>query len=222
MTLQIINNESLDKISDGYVREIGNIYLDACLGQIEFAGGGEAAEAWTQNPSGLLLYTGACGIGKTHFCAAIIRYAVSKGLTNLRYTSEQMFFSRLRRAIGDSNNIDYIDLIRHIADQQLFILDDFGASGHTPFREEVMLSLIDYRLNLGKRYATLITTNLTREAIYEDWSQLSLSGTPRTGDRSEIIKDSINKKSHPRIGDRLFAKTNVIWEAPDHPSYRQQ
>lgn len=80
--------------------------------------------------------------------------------------------------------------MRHLVDDQLVILDDFGSSGHTSWRNEVLFDFIDYRYN-SKNF-TIITTNLTPDEISKDYS--------------------------PRLASRLFASENTyisLFNSPD-------
>lgn len=67
-------------------------------------------------------------------------------------------------------------------DDDLIILDDFGSSGHTDWREEILFEAIDYRYS--KKMPTIISSNLSREEIFSTYGK--------------------------RIGSRIFSKENLI------------
>ncbi len=136
-----------------------------------------------------LLFTGPCGVGKTHLAAAVLRELVeNRGARGLFAE-----FGRLLRRLQDTYDRGSATPSREVIDPVLLadvlVLDDLGATRTTPWVIET-LGLI-----LGERYdqdrLTLITTNLPVEA----------------GPGEETLAD--------RIGDRLASRlVEMCWIVP--------
>ena len=82
--------------------------------------------------------------------------------------------------------------MRDLIDDVFIIFDDVGASGHTEWRQEVLMDLIDYRYE--SMLPTVFTTNLSPKEVYSSYG--------------------------PRIGSRLFSKENTILFYEDMPDLR--
>ncbi len=110
---------------------------------------------------GWLLITGQYGCGKTHLAAAIANQTVSLGVPTLFLTSPDLL-DWLRFAFTDPDTTfeQRFDEIRTI---QLLILDDFGTENATPWAQEKLFQILNYRyLN---RLPLVVTTNHDLESI---------------------------------------------------------
>lgn len=58
--------------------------------------------------------------------------------------------------------------MRYLVDDELVILDDFGSSGPTTWRTEVLFDFVDSRYNSNN--FTIITTNLNPDEISRDYN----------------------------------------------------
>ena len=136
-----------------------------------------------------LLFTGPCGVGKTHLAAAVLRELVeSRGARGL-FTEFGRLLRRLQDTYDRTAETAARDVIEPVLAADVLVLDDLGATRTTPWVLET-LGLI-----LGERYdqdrLTLITTNLPVEA------------PPGT----ETLAD--------RIGDRLASRlVEMCWIVP--------
>src|ERR1700674_3231027 len=79
---------------------------------------------WVKNPHDFLIFCGNPGVGKTYFCAAIVKDLLIAKL-NFRYFSEISFLSHLRSEIEKDH--DFQREIDRICDTPFFIMDDIGA-----------------------------------------------------------------------------------------------
>lgn len=135
---------------------------------------------WMKFGTGFLVYLGAPGCGKTHFCHAI--FNDSEKIERYKYKrlwKESDFFSRLRSSLSLG---DYNSEMKFMVDDDLVIYDDLGSVGHNEWRNEVIFSFIDFRYQYAK--PTVITSNLPE---------------------NEILN-----KIGSRVHSRLFAKENTI------------
>jgi len=110
---------------------------------------------------GWLLLTGTYGCGKTHLAAAIANEAVNNGVKALFLTVPDLLdWLRFSFSSGESS---YEERFEEIRQAPLLILDDLGTQNTTPWAQEKLFQIIDYRYI--RRMPTAITTNLTMAEI---------------------------------------------------------
>lgn len=143
---------------------------------------------YLKKPKNILLYHGSPGIGKTYFCASLVKWCFSN-FNTFRYHREEDILRRLRNSIGEGK-ADYLMNLEYLIDDQFVMLDDVG-SGINPkkvshrdleFRREVFFSFLDYRYRTG--LPTVVTSNFNHDEFKEVYSE--------------------------RICSRLFASENTI------------
>ncbi len=127
-----------------------------------------------------LVFTGNPGIGKTHFCAALMEFCLSQ-FESFRYWKEQDLLERIRSSMSEFKG-DYFQTLKLLIDDDLVILDDIGSSGVNDWREEILFKTIDERYNSLK--PTIITSNFSR--------------------------GEFKKLYHPRIYSRIYDHENFI------------
>ena len=117
---------------------------------------------FAHNPEGWLVFQGATGSGKTHLAAAIV---------NFRYESKKPaifvivpeFLDHLRSSFSPDSRSTYDKLFERIKTTQLLILDDFGEQSATPWAQEKLYQLLNYRYNA--QLPTVITTSRSLEEL---------------------------------------------------------
>jgi len=120
----------------------------------------KAAWDFATNPVGWLVMTGVVGCGKTHLAAAIKNERESHGLQTLFMTAPDLL-DYLRNTYAPESKLTYdrgFDAIRNV---DLLVLDDYGSHSSTPWAEEKLFQLLNFRFNA--RLPTVVTTNLTLE-----------------------------------------------------------
>jgi DNA replication protein DnaC len=129
----------------------------------------EAAEeaisfATEPQPRRWLVLSGPVGCGKTHLAAAIKNERDSRGLQTLFKTAPDLL-DYLRATYAPDSHVTYDRGFDAIRNAEVLILDDYGAHSSTPWAEEKLFQLLNYRFNA--RLATVITTNqpLDRVAV---------------------------------------------------------
>jgi DNA replication protein DnaC len=116
----------------------------------------QRAVEFAETPSGWLVLSGGVGCGKTHLAAAIKNFRDERGEQTIFKTAPDLL-DYLRATYAPDSNVTYdrgFDAIRNAA---VLILDDYGAHSSTPWAEEKLFQLLNYRFN--GRLATVITTN---------------------------------------------------------------
>lgn len=138
-----------------------------------------------KKPKNFLVFCGSPGIGKTFFCSCLIEWAM-KTFSSFRYWNEAQLLQRIRDGM-DSFKGDYLRHLSQLVDDPLVMLDDIGSQGINEWRAEVIFDTIDLRYN--SMLPTVITSNFT--------------------------KAEFQKKYHPRLASRIFAKENIVIEIHD-------
>ena len=120
-------------------------------------------QAWNyaQSLNGWLLLQGGYGCGKTHLAAAIANFAVSMGVPTLFLTVPDLL-DNLRFAYNDEDTT-FEERFEEIRTSQLLVLDDFGTQNATPWAQEKLFQIVNYRYI--NRLSTVITTNLALDEI---------------------------------------------------------
>lgn len=117
-----------------------------------------------------LLFTGAPGLGKTFLSACIAR-TVSENGFSVVYDSAVSVFARFeeQKFSKDSGDASLArDETRRYLGCDLLILDDLGSELTTPFVQSALYTLVNTRLQSGKR--TVVSTNLTLEDLRRRYS----------------------------------------------------
>ena len=120
-----------------------------------------AAQYFAQHLDGWLLLLGSYGVGKTHLAAAIANFAVDIGVPTFFLTIPDLL-DWLRFAFGstDSNFETRFEEIRNI---NLLVMDDLGTQNTTPWAEEKLYQIFNYRY--VNHLPTVITTNQALDEI---------------------------------------------------------
>ena len=117
---------------------------------------------FAQSPQGWLVLMGKNGCGKTHLAAAIANHLHQAGKSVLFIVVTDLL-DYLRSTFSPESRISYDDLFERVKKAPVLILDDFGEQSATPWAQEKLYQLINYRYNA--RLATVITTCLSLDEI---------------------------------------------------------
>jgi DNA replication protein DnaC len=115
----------------------------------------QAAFQFAESPDGWLILVGSNGSGKTHLAAAIVnyRYEAHKPAT---FVVVPEFLDHLRKTFSPESKVSYDQLFEAVKTAPLLVMDDFGEQSTTPWAQEKLYQVINYRYNA--RLATVITT----------------------------------------------------------------
>jgi DNA replication protein DnaC len=117
------------------------------------------AREFARDPHDWIVLRGGYGCGKTHLAAAIGNEALSRG-QHVIFAVVPDLLDHLRSAYAPSSDIEYDELFQRIREAPLLILDDLGTENTTPWAEEKLYQIINYRYN--NQMPTVITTNRDR------------------------------------------------------------
>ncbi len=115
------------------------------------------AFTFAKNSEGWLLLIGPNGCGKTHLAAAVANQALESGALVL-FEPVPDLLDHLRAAFAPSSNEVYDQLFAKMREAEVLILDDLGAQQSSPWANEKLFQLLNYRYNMGM--PTVITANL--------------------------------------------------------------
>lgn len=104
---------------------------------------------------GWLVLLGVNGCGKTHLAAAIANYRLQAG-EPVSFVVVPDFLDHLRSTFSPESKVSYDQYFESVRNAPLLILDDFGEQSTTPWAQEKLYQLINYRYNA--RLPTVITT----------------------------------------------------------------
>ncbi|HEY8475769.1 MAG TPA: ATP-binding protein, partial [Chloroflexota bacterium] len=133
-----------------------------------------AAKQFAEHPEGWLVLQGLHGCGKTHLAAAIANYNLLRGRTAY-FVAVPDLLDYLRGTYSPDSPVGYDELFEMIRTAPLLILDDLGTQSSTPWAEEKLFQLFNYRYNA--RLPTVITTNFLIEDL-----------DPRLGSRMSDVR----------------------------------
>ena len=110
---------------------------------------------FAESPEGWLVLQGVNGCGKTHLSAAIVNYRYQANKPALFIVVPE-FLDHLRYTFSPESKISYDQLFEKVKTAPLLVLDDFGEQSTTPWAQEKLYQVINYRYNA--QLPTVITT----------------------------------------------------------------
>jgi DNA replication protein DnaC len=122
----------------------------------------EAARAFAHAPAGWLILMGGYGCGKTHLAAAIANECVDRGMSALFVVVPDLL-DYLRSAFAPHSEEAFDARFEAVRSAPLLILDELGVQAATPWAQEKLYQIINYRYN--NRLPTVVTTNCTLEEL---------------------------------------------------------
>lgn len=122
----------------------------------------DLAYNFANNPEGWLILLGGYGCGKTHLAAAIANHLINQTKPAL-FVFVPDLLDHLRAAFGPHSTTSLDQRFEEIRTASVLILDDLGAHSSTPWAQEKLLQLFNYRYNA--QLPTVVTSNHELEEI---------------------------------------------------------
>jgi len=120
------------------------------------------AVEFARSPEGWLIFQGVNGCGKTHLAAAIANSRRTQGKP-VYFVVVPDLLDHLRSTFSPDSRISYDEFSEKLKEVPLLILDDFGEQSATPWAQEKLYQLINYRYNA--RLPMVVTTCLSLDEI---------------------------------------------------------
>jgi DNA replication protein DnaC len=158
----------------------------------------ERSLAFAHEPSGWMVLIGGYGCGKTHLAAAIANFRVALGHAVL-FVIVPDLLDHLRAAFAPNSATGFDQRLEAIREAPLLILDDLGAHNSTPWAQEKLFQILNYRYN--SRLATVITTNQRLEDL--DPRITSRLVDPDLSQVYEILAPDFRQSGAERSGSHL-------------------
>ncbi len=117
---------------------------------------------FAKSPDGWLVFVGETGCGKTHLATAIANYRIKAGKP-VKFEVVPDFLDHLRFTFSPESQVSYDQVFEEVKNAPLLILDDFGEQSTTPWAQEKLYQVINYRYN--GRLATVVTTRCSLDEI---------------------------------------------------------
>jgi DNA replication protein DnaC len=148
----------------------------------------EEALQFARQPEGWLVLEGNNGCGKTHLAVSIAKCCLDEGAIVL-FAIVPDLLDYLRATFAPNAEEPYDEAFTKMRETELLVLDDLGAEQSTPWANEKLYQLLNYRYN--GRLPTVITTN-----------KIGLVG--------------IENRIRSRLSDKRLVRTVTMTEAQDY------
>ena len=122
---------------------------------------------FAKEPEGWLVLLGGTGRGKTHLAAAIVNFRYQAKKPAL-FVVVPEFLDHLRSTFSPDSKVTYDQMFERVKTTPLLVLDDFGEQSTTPWAQEKLYQVINYRYN-----AQLPTVITSSRALQELDSRIS-------------------------------------------------
>ena len=144
-----------------------------------------AAREYAEEPGGWLVILGANGCGKTHIAAGIANKSVARG-ASVFFAVVPDLLDHLRKSFAPNADVLYDDLFEQVRNAGLLVLDDMGAHSSTPWAEEKLYQIVNYRTL--SHLPTIVTTDLRPEGVLQVHPRIySRIFDPHAGSVIEIL-----------------------------------
>ena len=114
------------------------------------------SKSWAENPEGWLVFIGKPGCGKTHLAAAICNHLIKNNQV-VCFAGVPDLLDELRSSYSDKNDNNFDHSFKKIMNANLLVLDDLGAHQISPWVEEKLYQLFNFRYI--RKLPTVITRN---------------------------------------------------------------
>ncbi len=119
------------------------------------------AQQFAHNLQGWFLLQGRYGCGKTHLAAAIANFVVDMGVPTLFITVPDLLDAL--RFSYNAEDVTFEQRFEEIRRVRLLVLDDFGTQNATPWAQEKLFQILNFRYI--NKLPTVVTTNLSLNEI---------------------------------------------------------
>jgi DNA replication protein DnaC len=124
----------------------------------------DAARAFARNPKGWLVLSGRPGVGKTHLSAAVANdLLLHRQPVLFLNVPELLGVLRAGFNVDNSRDPDFDHRLQTIKSFPVLVLDDWGAHSDTPWADEQLYLILNYRTE--RALPTVISSNVPLEDV---------------------------------------------------------
>jgi DNA replication protein DnaC len=152
----------------------------------------ETARRFAGDPSGWLTLQGLNGCGKTHLSAAIANRVLSRGV-GVFFAVVPDLLDHLRASFAPGHEVAYDELFDQVRNAPLLILDDLGAQHTSPWAQEKLYQIVNYRTVAG------LPGVVTTDRNFDELKQLHPRIWARLGD-TRSASQSVTIAPHYSLG----------------------
>ena len=121
-----------------------------------------AANDFAERPHGFLTLLGVNGCGKTHLAGAIVNKVLAAG-GSVFFAVVPDLLDHLRASFAPGRESAYDDTFERVRSVDLLVLDDLGAQASSPWAQEKLFQIVNYRTVAGM--ATVVTSDRDRDQL---------------------------------------------------------
>ncbi|MCR5373643.1 MAG: ATP-binding protein [Solobacterium sp.] len=169
-----------ENISTKHGRSYRQLAKDALRQAVSFC---ESLKKGINRPG--LIFEGEVGSGKTFLAAAIANELLGKGI-DVDFIVVPEFLDALRQSIRDEG-VNEGALIKRAKTASVLVLDDMGAHNFSPWVQNILFTIINYRLN--HQLPIIITTNLDMEELEDAVGERIASRLVEVGTNVKLFID---------------------------------
>ncbi|MCX7973353.1 MAG: ATP-binding protein [Candidatus Aminicenantes bacterium] len=147
-----------------------------------------------------LLFIGPCGVGKTHLAVAIIRELIEKKGVPCAFYDFRDLIRHIQSTYDPEADLTTSEVLEPVLMTPVVVLDELGAKRTTPWVEETIFYIINYRYNEKK--LTIFTTNYLDKREEDKKSEFYKKG-------EDTLIDRIGVRLHSRIYE--MCKIVELW-----------
>ncbi len=170
----------------------------------------EDGQAFAERPDGWLVLSGASGCGKTHIAAAIVNALLDRGEAAMFVVVPDLL-DHLRAAYRPAAEVPYDEMFERVRNAPVLVLDDLGTQAPTPWAQEKLFQLVNYRFNA--RLPTVVTTNIPPDQLDERLrtrlTDVGLARVYALESRRPSDVRALDVLDHPLIRDMTFERFDV-------------
>ena len=119
-----------------------------------------AAQNYSSNPSGWLVFHGPPGSGKTHLAAAIANRLIENERIVLFVTASDLL-DELRAGYSPDNDMSFSEIYQRVSEAEILFIDALGISSVTDWAHEKLLQLVNHRFNTTMPTVFTLSCDLT-------------------------------------------------------------
>jgi DNA replication protein DnaC len=174
-----------DRLAEMMFRDIVESSQWSETERASFRAAATSARKYAEEPYGWLVIRGENGCGKTHLASAIANKALTMGMS-VFFAVVPDLLDHLRASFAPTAPAGYDEIFDRVRNADLLVLDDLGAQQSSPWAEEKLYQIVNYRTL--SHLPTVVTTNLQPQEFQRLHARLySRIMDPHAGQLVEIL-----------------------------------